>query len=60
MKIFTRAELRSIAERAVDCTESYALYPTWKRAYEDLIDSADRLDAMIARCEAAGINMEVE
>ena len=60
MKHFTRSELQSITERALDCVEGCALYPTWKRAYEDLLDSADRLDALIARCEAAGINMEVE
>ncbi len=47
---FEREELRNIREKAVEqaisCPNNH-----WTRAYKQLADAADRLDAMMARCE---------
>ena len=50
MKEFTREELQNIREKAVDNAESVA-NNHWKRAYKQLADAVDRLDAMEARTE---------
>ena len=47
---FTREELQDIRERAVENAEAVK-NNHWKRAYKQLADAADRLDAMEARTE---------
>ena len=49
-EVFTREELREIRNRAVKCAETVA-NNYWKRAYKQLADATDRLDAMEARTE---------
>jgi len=46
-----RKYLQNIREVAVNKAKCQGLNSSWKRAYEALADSADRLDAMNARCE---------
>lgn len=50
LKEFTREELRSIRKKAVDNAEAVP-NNHWQRAYRQLADAADRLDAMEARTE---------
>ena len=52
-KDFEREELQEMRDRAVDNAEIVA-NNHWKRAYKQLADAADRLDAMIARTEDKG------
>ena len=54
MKNFTRTELQDLRERAEILADVVPSIP-WKRAYMELADSLDRLDAMIARCEVYGV-----
>ncbi len=51
--MFTREELAVIKVRAVKEVDTPGMSRDWKRAYENLIDAADRLDAMIARSEVS-------
>ena len=48
--MFTREELRDIRNEAVKCSEAVQ-NNHWQRAYRQLADAADRLDAMEARTE---------
>jgi len=48
---FYREELQLIRERAISHSRVDGLNLSWKRAYEDLANAADHLDAMEARCE---------
>jgi len=48
---FLRTELQSIREKAIDMAKTEGLNPGWKRLYYNLADSADHLDAAMARCE---------
>lgn len=47
---FTREELQEIRAKAVNNAEAVA-NNHWKRAYKQLADATDRLDAMMARTE---------
>jgi len=47
---FEREELQGIRDRAENIAGTVANYG-WKRAYIELADAADRLDAMEARTE---------
>jgi hypothetical protein len=50
MREFTREELQNIRDRAEDSAQVFpSIY--WKRAYENLADSANNLDAIMARTE---------
>ena len=49
MDLNDRTILQIIREQALNKSEVKGLSRTWKRAYESLADSADRLDAMIDR-----------
>ena len=49
--MFTRNQLRDIRNKATDGMNTPNINALWKRAYEDLAISADRLDAMWSRCE---------
>lgn len=53
--MFTREELQAIRRRAEEFAHPTvpcpAMCPNWIRAYDRLADSADALDAMIARTE---------
>ena len=53
MKGFTRKELQDTRNKAIDNAESVP-NNHWKRAYKQLADAADRLDAMEARTEDKG------
>lgn len=46
-----RTELISIRDRADKAISEKQLNGRWKRAYQNLAEAADRLDAMIARTE---------
>lgn len=46
---FTREFLWELRDKARDFSELSGLNTHWKRAYEAIMDAADRLDAMIAR-----------
>ena len=48
---FTRNELIELREKALKTSEVTHLSEQWKRAFEKLADSADYIDAMIARTE---------
>ena len=50
MTEFTREELQNIRDEAVKCAE-FVADNHWRRAYKQLADAADRLDAMEARTE---------
>ncbi len=50
MDNFTRKELQELRERAVGHAKSVP-NNHWQRAYRQLADAADRLDAMEARTE---------
>lgn len=50
MKDFDRKELQELRQRAEEHAESIP-NNHWKRAYEQLTDALDRLDAMEARTE---------
>ena len=50
MSEFTREELQDIRNKAVESAEAVA-NNHWQRAYKQLADAADRLDAMEARTE---------
>lgn len=50
MTEFEREELQGIRDKAVENAEHVA-DNHWKRAYKQLADAADRLDAMEARTE---------
>lgn len=54
---FTRMELKAIAVRAIRSAQDMR-NPLWFRAYNDLADAADRLDAMIARAEDRNTEFE--
>jgi hypothetical protein len=49
--VFDRKELISIREKAGELAAVNGTNETWVRAYQTLADAADRLDAMLARCE---------
>ena len=49
-----RDELIILRERAEEMAKVEGLNPRWARAYLDLADAADRLDAMIKRTEVGG------
>lgn len=53
MEPFSRAELQRIRSRAVEIAETELLGLVWLRAYIDLADAADHLDAMIARSKTS-------
>ncbi len=53
MKEFEREELQDIRAKAEENAEAVA-NNHWKRAYKQLADAADRLDAMEARSEETG------
>lgn len=50
MEEFTRDELQNIRKKAVDNAKAVP-NNSWQRAYKQLADAADRLDAMEARTE---------
>lgn len=50
MEEFTREELQGIRNKAVENAEAVP-NNHWQRAYRQLADAADRLDAMEARTE---------
>ena len=50
-KPFVRAELQAIRERALDVSEGKGIHQSWVRAYLQLADATNYLDAMCARCE---------
>jgi len=47
---FNREELQALRERAKNCRDAGANEP-WARAFMDLYDALDRLDAMKSRSE---------
>ncbi len=47
---FTREELQNIRDKAVE-NASQVPNSSWQRAFKQLADAADRLDAMEARTE---------
>lgn len=49
--MFSRDELIELRKRAEDMAQIEGLNPHWMRAYLQLADAADRLDAMIARTQ---------
>jgi hypothetical protein len=50
MEDFEREELQDIRDKAVISAEGVP-NNHWQRAYKQLADAADKLDAMMARCE---------
>lgn len=50
MPPFTREELCNLGLRANHMANVEGINPVWRRAYLQLADAADRLDAMVARC----------
>ena len=53
--MFGRSELQELRRRAEEM-EACVLNPHWKRAYLNLADALDRVDAMIARTEISEID----
>ena len=56
--VIEREELISIRDRAD--SEVQHLNGRWKRAYQNLAEAADRLDAMIARTEVVTTEVKEE
>jgi hypothetical protein len=50
-ELTTRAKLQELRAQATEIAEEHSIMNSWKRAWEDLADAADHLDAMIARTE---------
>ncbi len=48
--MFKGKELRQIRDKAIKEANAKGTNPNWVRAYQQLADSANTLDAMIARC----------
>jgi len=57
MNSFSRSELQNIREKAI-ASKKGVINPQWNRAYDQLADAADRIDAMKARLETRGIDSE--
>ena len=54
---FSRVELQELREKAI-ASKKGVINPQWNRAYDQLADAADRIDAMKARLEVHGIKTE--
>ena len=46
---FTQEELRTLRDKAVEESQPGKINLLWTRAYQQLADAADRLEAMMAR-----------
>ncbi len=58
--MFTRKELSKIGSKAILLADVKGTNPQWVRAYVQLADAVDRLDAMIARTEDVKISTKKE
>ena len=54
MAAIERSELISIRNRADSMISEKQLNGRWRKAYQNLAEAADRLDALIARTEVVG------